>query len=153
MIAKGVLPFQYVAEERERGMTAQAGLAGLAGLALYLDLFKVIGLRLSIKRHVGVRGSQGRTDAQVITALVLPYWTTYSYSSTTTTGMHPDARSEGTGAFPPGTCNAWRSAFYVVGILPICGAGGACSLARLGAATRLRPPSWCFSRDPRLRPG
>ena len=65
MVAQGVLPFQYVADERETGMTA------LTGLMVYLDLFKAIGLRRSIGRHVGVRQSQGWTDAQVITTLVL----------------------------------------------------------------------------------
>jgi len=65
-MAQGVLPFQYEEERSDTGMT------GLAGLPAYLDLAQVVGLSESIGRHLRVReGSQGWTDSQVMTALVL----------------------------------------------------------------------------------
>jgi hypothetical protein len=64
-MAQGALPFKYEVEERKSGMTS------LAGLPAYLELAHVAGLRKSIERHIGVRGSQGWTDAQVVTALML----------------------------------------------------------------------------------
>ncbi|MCH9045239.1 MAG: IS1380 family transposase [SAR324 cluster bacterium] len=64
-MAQGVLGFQYEGEERAGGMTA------LAGLPVYLDLFAAMGLSRSIGRHVRVRPTQGWTDAQVVSALVL----------------------------------------------------------------------------------
>ena len=66
MVAQGVLPYQYQED------SGQLGLTGLAGLPVYLDLAHVVGFRESIGRHVGLReGSQGWTDAQVITSLIL----------------------------------------------------------------------------------
>ena len=66
MVAQGVLPFQYQAEEGSSGMTA------LAGLPVYLELLQAMGLRQSIERRVKVREeTQGWTDAQVICSLVL----------------------------------------------------------------------------------
>ncbi len=65
MVAQGVLPFQYEGEERASGMTA------LAGLPVYLELFLAMGLTQSIGRHVRVRPTQGWTDAEVVSALVL----------------------------------------------------------------------------------
>ena len=65
MVAQGVLPFQYEVEERATGMTA------LAGLPVYLDLFRAMGLTPSIGRHVRVRPEQGWTGAEVVSALVL----------------------------------------------------------------------------------
>jgi len=66
LIAQGLLPFKYELEQSEAGMT------GLGGLPLYLDLAAVMGLSKSIEKHVGVRvGEQGWTDAQVVVALIL----------------------------------------------------------------------------------
>ncbi len=66
MMAQGVLPYQFEVESGELGMT------GLGGLPVYLDLAHVVGLRESIGRHVRVRaGSQGWTDAQMITTVLL----------------------------------------------------------------------------------
>jgi DDE family transposase len=66
LIAQGLLPFKYELESSEAGMT------GLGGLPLYLDLAAVMGLSKSIEKHVRVRvGEQGWTDVQVVMALVL----------------------------------------------------------------------------------
>ncbi len=65
MVAQGVLPFQYEGEERVTGMTA------LAGLPVYLELFRALGLTQSVRRHVRVRPAQGWTDAEVVSSLVL----------------------------------------------------------------------------------
>lgn len=63
---QGILPFKYEAENICSGMTA------LGGLPAYLDLAHVAGLRRSVEKHLGVRrGSQGWTDAQMVTALVM----------------------------------------------------------------------------------
>ena len=63
---QGALPFQYAEEKNSTGMTT------LAGLATYLDLLRVAGLRESMERHVGVRKeTQGWTDSQMITSLIL----------------------------------------------------------------------------------
>jgi len=65
-MTQGVLPFKYEKEKTKSGMTA------LAGLPLYLDLAKVIGLSKSIQKHLKIRkNSQGWTDAQVVLSLVL----------------------------------------------------------------------------------
>ncbi|RZB34670.1 MAG: hypothetical protein SRB1_00438 [Desulfobacteraceae bacterium Eth-SRB1] len=65
-MAQGVLPFKYEAEKKTTGMTA------LAGLPVYLDLAKVIGLSKSIEKHLKVRkGGQGWTDSQIVLSLVL----------------------------------------------------------------------------------
>jgi hypothetical protein len=66
VIAQGLLPFKYELERSEAGMT------GLAGLPLYLDLAAVVGLSQSVEKHVRVRvGEQGWTDVQVVMALIL----------------------------------------------------------------------------------
>src|SRR3990172_5061680 len=66
IMSQGVLPYQYQGQLRESGMTA------LGGLPVYLDLAQVSGLSQSIRRHVRVReGSQGWTDAQMVTSLIL----------------------------------------------------------------------------------
>jgi len=66
MVAQGVLPYQLEVE------THKTSLTGLAGLPIYLDLAYVVGLRDAITEHVDVRsGSQGWTDAQMVTALIL----------------------------------------------------------------------------------
>ena len=63
---QGALPFQYAEENSSTGMTA------MAGLAAYLDLFEVSGLRESVDRLVGVRrDGQGWTDSQMIISLIL----------------------------------------------------------------------------------
>ncbi len=66
MVAQGVLPYQLEVE------TPKTSLTGLAGLPIYLDLAHVVGLRDAITEHVQVRsGSQGWTDAQMVTTLIL----------------------------------------------------------------------------------
>lgn len=66
MVTQGVLPYQL---EEETGKTC---LTGLAGLPVYLDLAQIAGLRGSISEHVQARhGSQGWTDAQMVTSLIL----------------------------------------------------------------------------------
>jgi len=63
---QGALPFQYEIEGASCGLTA------LAGLPAYMDLAAAAGLRDSVARHVHVReGSQGWTDAQQVSSLVL----------------------------------------------------------------------------------
>ncbi len=65
-MTQGVLPFKYEEEKTQSGMTA------LAGLPVYLDLAKVIGLSKSIQKHLKVReNSQGWTDSQMVLSLVL----------------------------------------------------------------------------------
>jgi len=65
-MTQGVLPFKYEEAKTQSGMTA------LAGLPLYLDLAKVIGLSKSIQQHLKIRKkSQGWTDSQVVSSLVL----------------------------------------------------------------------------------
>ena len=63
---QGALPFHYAEENVSTGMTA------LSGLAAYLDLAEAARLGESVRRHVGGReGTQGWTDAQMVTALVM----------------------------------------------------------------------------------
>lgn len=65
-MTQGVLPFKYEEEKVGSGMTS------LAGLPLYLDLAKVVGLSKSIQKHLKIReNSQGWTDSQVVLSLVL----------------------------------------------------------------------------------
>jgi len=65
-MAQGILPFKYEAEKNTTGMTA------LAGLPVYLDLAKVLGMSKSIRRHLKIRESgQGWTDNQIVLSLVL----------------------------------------------------------------------------------
>ncbi len=64
-MTQGLLPFQYESEAGE------AGLTGLAGLPLYLELWRAAGLEQSVARHVAVSGSQGWSDRQMVSALVL----------------------------------------------------------------------------------
>lgn len=62
---QGELPYQYIPERSESGMTS------LAGLPAYLDLLHVMGLRESIDSRVRVRaGSQGWSDSDVIVSLI-----------------------------------------------------------------------------------
>lgn len=65
-MTQGVLPFKYEEEKNTSGLTA------LAGLPIYLDLAKVIGLSKSIQKHLRIRqNSQGWTDSQLVLSLVL----------------------------------------------------------------------------------
>ena len=64
-MTQGLLPFQYESEAGE------AGLTGLAGLPLYLELWRAAGLEQSVARHVAVSGAQGWSDRQMVSALVL----------------------------------------------------------------------------------
>lgn len=65
-MAQGVLPFKYEEEKTGKGMTA------LAGLPIYLDLAKAIGLSKSIRKHLKIRkDGQGWEDAQVVMSIIL----------------------------------------------------------------------------------
>jgi len=65
-MTQGVLPFKYEEEKKDTGMTA------LAGLPVYLDLAKVVGLSKSIQKHLKIRtNSQGWTDTQMVLSLML----------------------------------------------------------------------------------
>lgn len=65
-MTQGVLPFKYEEEKTQTGMTA------LAGLPVYLDLVKVVGLSKSIQKHLKIRkNSQGWTDSQMVLSLLL----------------------------------------------------------------------------------
>ncbi len=52
-------------------LSGEAGLTGLAGLPLYLELWRAAGLEQSVARHVAMSGSQGWSDRQMVSALVL----------------------------------------------------------------------------------
>ncbi len=66
VMIQGVLPLKFGEEKTQTGMTA------LAGLPVYLDLAKVIGLSKSIQKHLTVRENlQGWTDSQMVLSLVL----------------------------------------------------------------------------------
>ncbi len=66
IMTQGVLPFKYEEEKNHSGMTA------LAGLPVYLDLAKVIGLSKFIQKHLKIKvNSQGWTDTQVVVSLIL----------------------------------------------------------------------------------
>ena len=63
---QGPLPFHYEEQNQSTGMTAWSGLPA------YLDLASVARFGESVRRRVGVReGTQGWTDAQMVTALVM----------------------------------------------------------------------------------
>jgi hypothetical protein len=65
-MAQGILPFKYETEKKTTGMTA------LAGLPVYLDLARVIGLSKSIEKHLKVRtGGQGWTDSEIVLSIIL----------------------------------------------------------------------------------
>ena len=64
-MSQGILPFKYEVEKTNTGVTA------LGGLPAYLDLAHVSGLSRLSDKHLGVRGSQGWTDGEVVTSLVL----------------------------------------------------------------------------------
>ena len=58
-MSQGVLGFKYEEEKQDTGMT------GLAGLPVYLDLMRVMGLSGLIGRHLQVK-QRGWTDAQMV---------------------------------------------------------------------------------------
>ena len=65
-MAQGVLPYKYEEESKQAGMT------GMAGLPVYLDLASVLGVGDCIRTHVHVRKSeQGWTDEQAVLSLIL----------------------------------------------------------------------------------
>ena len=64
-MAQGILPFQYEEEKVDEGMTAHAG------LPIYLELFKALGIRQSLEEKVGVRLDQGFSDSQMGLAFIL----------------------------------------------------------------------------------
>jgi hypothetical protein len=65
-MAQGFLPFQYEAERRSASETSHAG------LMLYVELFRALGLREAMEREVGVRRETlGYADWQVVLSLML----------------------------------------------------------------------------------
>jgi len=64
MLAQGLLDFQYESDSSRHGLTS------LAGLPVYIDLIKAIGLGAAIRRHVGAAGVQGWLDIQMVLAVV-----------------------------------------------------------------------------------
>jgi hypothetical protein len=65
MVAQAALPFKYEA-------STTSGATAFAGLPLYLELSRVVGLRELIEKHLPPRGDgQGWQDADVVTTLVL----------------------------------------------------------------------------------
>jgi hypothetical protein len=63
-MSQGILGFKYEEEKHETGMT------GLAGLPVYLDLIRAMGLPALLGRHLRVK-ARGWTDAQVVLSLLL----------------------------------------------------------------------------------
>lgn len=63
-MSQGVLGFKYEEEKQDTGMT------GLAGLPVYLDLIKAMGLPELIGRHLQIK-QRGWTDAQMVLSLLL----------------------------------------------------------------------------------
>jgi len=63
-MAQGILPYKYEEEKSSGGLTA------LAGLPVWLDLASVLSFGDHIRTHLHVK-SQGWTDGQIITSLVL----------------------------------------------------------------------------------
>jgi hypothetical protein len=65
MVAQAALPFKYEA-------STTSGATAFAGLPLYLELSRVVGLGELVEKHLPQRGDgQGWQDADVVTALVL----------------------------------------------------------------------------------
>ena len=64
-MAQGTLPFHYEADTSGDGATAHAG------LGVYLDLIKAIGLVDAVGRHVHAAGAQGWLDQQMVVAGLL----------------------------------------------------------------------------------
>jgi len=65
-MTQGILPFKYEEEKTQNGSTS------LAGLPVYLDLARVIGLAKSIQKYLTVKqGRQGWSDSQFVMAGIL----------------------------------------------------------------------------------
>ena len=66
-MTQGYLPFQYEIEPTQSGLTA------FGGLPMFLELLQAMRLPQVISKNVRVRGpkSQGWTDSQVLTALIM----------------------------------------------------------------------------------
>ena len=64
MVAQGLLDFQYEGDSSSHGLTS------LAGLAVFFDLIKAIGLGAAIRRHVRAAGGQGWLDIQMVLAVI-----------------------------------------------------------------------------------
>lgn len=64
-MAQGILPFHYEEEKVDEGMTSHAG------LPVYLDLFKGLGVGEALDANVGARPVQGFSDSQMGLAFVL----------------------------------------------------------------------------------
>src|ERR1700675_3836806 len=64
MLAQGLLDFQYESD------SSSHGLPSLAGLPVYIDLFKASGVGAAIRWHVGAAGSQGWLDIQMVLAVI-----------------------------------------------------------------------------------
>lgn len=65
-MSQGVFSYQYEMEKKDKGIT------GRAGLLLYLDMMKAMGLRKEINQKLQIRKEgQGWTDAQMIESLIL----------------------------------------------------------------------------------
>lgn len=65
MVQQTALPFKYES-------STTSGATAFAGLPLYLELSRVVGLRTLVEQHLPPRGDgQGWQDADVVTALVL----------------------------------------------------------------------------------
>ncbi len=62
---QGLLPYKYEEEKSDSGLTSRAG------LPLYLDLARALGVPGSIDRHLSFRPSQGWSDARVVLSLIL----------------------------------------------------------------------------------
>ena len=66
LVSQGLLPFKYEEERSEAGMT------GLAGLPLYLELAAAMKLLDIIERHLKVRQEgQGWTDSEMVMSIIL----------------------------------------------------------------------------------
>lgn len=66
IVTEHLLPFKYELEKKEKNLT------GLAGLLIYLELFKALKLDQIIHRNITVRKSkEGYSDEQIILPLIL----------------------------------------------------------------------------------
>ena len=64
-MAQGILSFQYEEEKIDEGITAHAG------LLIYLELFKALGVGKSLDGNLGARGDQGFSDSQMGLGFIL----------------------------------------------------------------------------------
>ena len=68
MVSQTCLPLKFETEENSTGLTAWAGLPVL------LELMATVGLPADIAEKVGLRGEQGWSDIQQVTAFLLVKW-------------------------------------------------------------------------------